>query len=104
MKALLVISAALASLTHVASGAPTSVQLNSIAFTAGCTSVGCGGEFKGMIGGNAVGGQLKNGTTVELFCIDYQNDVFIPGAIYQANLSTITTGSDLSNTRYGRTT
>ena len=41
-----------------------------------------------------------NGTPVTLFCVDYRNSVHI-GQTWQANLSTLTNGSNLSDTRYG---
>lgn len=41
-----------------------------------------------------------NGTPVTLYCVDFRNSVYI-GQTWQANLSTLTNGSDLSNTRYG---
>jgi hypothetical protein len=41
-----------------------------------------------------------NGVPVTLFCVDIANHVSW-GQVWQANLSTITNGSDLSNTRYG---
>jgi hypothetical protein len=39
-------------------------------------------------------------TIVPLFCDDFANEVTF-GQVWQANLTTITTGSDLSATRYG---
>jgi hypothetical protein len=48
-----------------------------------------------------VGGNLVGGTVVDLMCIDYQNDTYIPSTVYSANLSSVTVGSDLSNTRHG---
>ena len=41
-----------------------------------------------------------NGAPVTLFCVDIANEVNW-NQIWQANLSTITNGSNLSNTRYG---
>lgn len=62
--------------------------------------------FTGVNGANAFGyyigaysGQL-DGQNVSLFCDDFANEVTV-GQQWTANLSTITTGSDLSNTRYG---
>jgi hypothetical protein len=40
------------------------------------------------------------GSTVPLFCDDFANEVTF-GQVWQANLTTITSGSDLSATRYG---
>lgn len=41
-----------------------------------------------------------NGVPVILFCVDIRNSVHV-GQTWQANLSTLTNGSNLSNTRYG---
>jgi len=41
-----------------------------------------------------------NGVPVTLYCVDLRNSVHI-GQTWQANLSTLTNGSNLSNTRYG---
>jgi len=41
-----------------------------------------------------------NGVQVVLYCVDIRNSVHV-GQTWQANLSTLTNGSDLSNTRYG---
>ena len=64
--------------------------------------------FTGVNGENAFGyyigayyGQLES-QSVSLFCDDFANEVNF-GQTWQANLSKITTGSDLSNTRYGDT-
>ncbi len=62
--------------------------------------------FTGVNGANAFGvyigeyyGQLAS-QNVSLFCDDFVNDVNF-GQTWQANLSRITPGSDLSQTRYG---
>ena len=64
--------------------------------------------FTGVNGANAFGyyigeyyGQLES-QNVSLYCDDFANEVNF-GQTWQANLSKITTGSDLSNTRYGDT-
>ncbi|MBI1749876.1 MAG: PEP-CTERM sorting domain-containing protein [Acidobacteria bacterium] len=41
-----------------------------------------------------------NGAPVTLFCVDLANSVHF-GQVWQANLTTITNGSNLSHTRYG---
>ncbi len=41
-----------------------------------------------------------NGVPVTLYCVDFRNSVHI-GQTWTANLSTLTNGSNLSNTRYG---
>jgi hypothetical protein len=41
-----------------------------------------------------------NGSPVTLFCVDIANSVHF-NQVWQANISTITNGSNLSNTRYG---
>ena len=62
--------------------------------------------FTGVNGENAFGyyigayyGQLES-QNVSLYCDDFANDVNF-GQTWRANLSTITSGSDLSQTRYG---
>lgn len=73
-------------------------------FVTGCTGDGCGGKFQAAaqdVGGSA--GNTGSGSFF-VYCVDSQNTVEIPSETYQANISTITIGSDLSNTRYGRAT
>ena len=41
-----------------------------------------------------------DGDAVTLYCVDFANDVYF-GQTWAANLSSIVTGSDLENTRYG---
>ncbi len=41
-----------------------------------------------------------NGTPVDLFCVDFANEVN-PGQQWEANLTPITLGADLSDTRFG---
>jgi hypothetical protein len=87
------------------SATTSSVQVQSLTggFLAGCTINGCGGEFQAMENGAVNGsGMMVNGNKIFVYCVDFLNDVFIPSQIYTANISTITTGSDLSNTVYGR--
>lgn len=82
------------------------VQVQSITggFLAGCTVSGCGGKFLGMINGVVNGdGNMVDGTNVFLYCVDFENHVYIPSQVYTANISTVVNGSDLSNTVYGRT-
>ena len=82
------------------------VQVQSLSggFLAGCSTAGCGGAFLGMIGGGVGGdGNLEDGTLKYLYCVDFQNDVYIPSRVYAANLTTLTNGADMSNTVYGRT-
>jgi hypothetical protein len=82
------------------------VQVQSLSggFVAGCSTAGCGGSFLGMLGGDAgADGNLENGVLKYLYCVDFQNDVYIPSRVYAANLTTLTNGADMSNTLYGRT-
>lgn len=85
--------------------APIPFQITGIAggFIIGCSGTGCGGKFQAEMGGVADGsGSLTGGTSVFAYCIDSQNAVDIPSGIYQANVSQIVAGADLSKTRYGR--
>jgi len=53
-------------------------------------------------GGGATG--ILNGTqTVEMFCIDFANEIWVPYE-YTVNLTTPTSGADLSHTRFGGVT
>jgi len=72
-------------------------------FTTLCTGDGCGGKFQAEMGGAVnASGNLEGGTSLYVYCIDSQNTVEIPSGVYDANISLITNGADLSNTRYGR--
>ncbi len=72
-------------------------------YTIACGGNGCGGKFDAEIGGTAdAEGNLQGGTQTFVYCIDAQNTVMIPSSVYEANLTGLTAGSDLSNTRYGR--
>jgi hypothetical protein len=46
---------------------------------------------------------LLGSQSVETFCVDFNNEIWVPGN-YTAYLSTLTNGSDLSNTRFGSNT
>lgn len=57
-----------------------------------------------LAGGGGGASAILNGVqTIEIFCVDYNNDIYVPHTGYNAYLSTLTTGSDLSHTRYGGT-
>lgn len=92
-------------LAAVASAATIPFQVTGVTggFVTGCTGDGCGGKFQAELGGvvNA-SGNLEGGTSLYVYCIDSQNTVDIPSGVYDANISLITNGADLSNTRYGR--
>jgi hypothetical protein len=92
-------------LAAAASAATIPFQVTGVTggFVTGCTGDGCGGKFQAELGGvvNA-SGNLEGGTSLYVYCIDSQNTVDIPSGVYDANISLITNGADLSNTRYGR--
>ena len=92
-------------LAAAASAATIPFQVTGVTggFITGCTGDGCGGKFQAQMGGvvNA-SGNLEGGTSLFVYCIDSQNTVDIPSGVYDANISLITNGADLSNTRYGR--
>jgi hypothetical protein len=103
-KSVLLLCAA-AALPVAAWSASTPIQVvdTNGGFFAACGPAGCGGKFRGLIGGVAdADGNLVGATSLYLFCVDFQNNVYLPGGPYQANLTSIVNGSDLSNTRYGR--
>src|SRR5579872_1137781 len=52
-------------------------------------------------GGGGASATLNKTQNIEIFCVDYANDIYVPVQGYSANLSTITSGSDLSETRFG---
>lgn len=51
-------------------------------------------------GGGGESGVLDSDLSVETFCDNFNNEIYI-GQDYSAYLSTLTTGSDLSHTRFG---
>jgi hypothetical protein len=55
-------------------------------------------------GGGGAQAVLNKTSTIEVFCVDYSNPIYVPQQGYQAVLSTLTTGSDLSDTRFGSVT
>lgn len=52
-------------------------------------------------GGGGSSALLDKTTTIELFCDDFANSITVPHSNYSANISSITSGSNLSNTRFG---
>ena len=54
-------------------------------------------------GGGASSAELNLTQNIEIFCVDFANDIFVPHSQYSANLSTLTAGS-LSLTRFGENT
>jgi hypothetical protein len=92
-------------LAAAASAATIPFQVTGITggFTTGCAGDGCGGKFQAEMGGAVnASGNLEGGTSFYVYCIDSQNTVDIPSGVYDANISLITNGADLLNTRYGR--
>ena len=55
-------------------------------------------------GGGGSSGVIDHTENVELFCVDFANDIHVPHSGYSAWLSTLTTGSDLTHTRFGGNT
>jgi hypothetical protein len=52
-------------------------------------------------GGGGESGVLDSDLSVETFCDNFNNEIYVPHTGYSAYLSTLTTGSDLSHTRFG---
>lgn len=52
-------------------------------------------------GGGGAQATLDKSQSIEIFCVDYANDIYVPVQNYSADLTTITSGSDLSDTRFG---
>lgn len=103
-KYLLVRAAAVAALaTGIASAYPLGgtlsvlgpsdfVGLFTISPSGGGSSVsGYGGGFTSTL----------NGSTAMMFCVDFSNDVSIPDSNVKVNISTVTNGSNLTDTRFG---
>jgi len=55
-------------------------------------------------GGGGASAQLDKGPAIEVFCVDFANDIFVPHLNYPANVTTITSASNLNHTRYGGNT
>jgi hypothetical protein len=55
-------------------------------------------------GGGGEAGVLSSHLSVETFCDNFNNEINVPHGDYSAYLSTLTDGSDLSNTRFGSNT
>ena len=55
-------------------------------------------------GGGGSSALLNLTQSIEIFCVDFANTIIVPHNMYSANLSTITSGSDLSLTRFGGNT
>lgn len=79
------------------------VQVQGVNQLYACGIGGCGGNFQGMLGGTVnAQGNLVGGSVMQLMCIDYQNDVYVPSVVYKANETSIwDMNSDISNTRFG---
>jgi hypothetical protein len=52
-------------------------------------------------GGGGAQATLDKSQPIEIFCVDFANDIYVPQQNYSAYLTTITGGSDLSVTRFG---
>lgn len=55
-------------------------------------------------GGGGEKGLLDSNLSVETFCDNFNNEIYVGHSDYSANISTLTDGSDLSNTRFATTT
>jgi hypothetical protein len=55
-------------------------------------------------GGGGASAVLDGSTNIEIFCNDFANSISVPHTNYSANLTSITSGSDLSKTRFGGNT
>jgi len=52
-------------------------------------------------GGGGAAATINKADNVEIFCVDFANDIYVPVQGYSAYLTTLTSGSDLSDTRFG---
>lgn len=55
-------------------------------------------------GGGGASALLDGSTNIEIFCNDFANSISVPHKNYSANLTSITSTSNLSNTRFGSNT
>lgn len=55
-------------------------------------------------GGGGASAVLDGSTKIEIFCNDFAHSITVPHSNYSANLSSLTSGSDLSKTRFGGNT
>lgn len=55
-------------------------------------------------GGGGSSAVLNLTMNIEIFCVDFANSIVVPHNQYSADLSTLTSGSDLSLTRFGGNT
>lgn len=77
--------------------AAAAVEANPVQFDTGTYNFALTG------GGGGESGVLDSDLSVETFCDNFNNEIYI-GQDYSANLSTLTAGSNLSNTRFGSNT
>lgn len=54
-------------------------------------------------GGGGATAQLNGSQNIELFCVDFANQIYVP-MDYSAYLTTLTSGSNLNDTRFGSVT
>jgi len=52
-------------------------------------------------GGGGAQATLDKTQTIEIFCVDFANDIYVPEQNYSAYLTPITSGSNLNVTRFG---
>jgi hypothetical protein len=55
-------------------------------------------------GGGGGAQATLNGQNLEIYCDDYANFIYVPYSGYQADITTLTSGSNLSDTRFGSVT
>jgi hypothetical protein len=84
-------SAAVAVLSFLAIGAHANpVQLDTQSY-----------NFQLSGGGGGASATLGSNQNIQIFCVDFANEIYVPHTGYSAYLSTLTDGSDLSKTRFG---
>jgi len=85
---LILIAAVVTSFTSAVSAGP--VTLDTTAY-----------NFQLDGGGGGAEATIEPNQNIEIFCVDYANDIYVPTQGYSAYLTTVTSGSLLSNTRFG---
>lgn len=61
-------------------------------------------NFQLGAGGGGASAILNGNQPIEIFCVDFNNDIYVPHGNYNANLTTISSVSSLSQTRFGGVT
>jgi hypothetical protein len=73
------------------------VQAGPVTYTLDTT----GYNFQLDGGGGGAQATLNGTQNIEIYCVDYANFIYVPWSGYEADITTLTSGSNLSDTRFG---